>query len=135
MMLQLNDLMDLNALVDRMNYPKLLEFISAAVEAVPTHIRSLNDVCWWKDGKTYELVMLFHRCHEKYPQMPYDTFYTGEQNILMLLSESLVLLRGNQETREKAKYIYKFFNLASKASLIELENSIQMRHELQVLVM
>jgi len=77
------------------------------------------------------IVMMIHAIYESAQSIPVEVFYSKNQEKLMAIQESLVLVRGNQEPRNMAKFIHPLYNLESKARLLQLENSIQMRHELQ----
>lgn len=133
MMLTLQDLEPLKKIIKRLMSPtKIGILFSYSCNVLSKFLPNLNDSSWWQNAELKKYVMFFHEFHEEIPELPYDTFYLDDQEHLLKLQESLVLLRGNQESREMGKYILRFFNLKSKAALIELENSIQMRHELQV---
>ncbi len=87
---------------------------------------------WWESDFVEGMVRLLSHLQSLISTSPASVFYAKDQTKLMTCRESIVLLRGNQEIRSHAKLLLPLFDLQSKAELIEYENSIQMRHELQV---
>lgn len=107
------------------------------IEAIPLFVEAMMELwdgeqgSWWEHGPLERLVKLLCATSKARPDIPVGVFYAADQEALMRIQESLVLMRGNAESREMARFIHLFYSLESKAKLIELENSIQMRHELQ----
>jgi hypothetical protein len=132
MMLEVSDFLPLKEIIEGMDLFKIETLMRHTVQATTTLWTKLPDAFWWRNEKLRRIVLFFYEVHERYPGLPVDTFYLENQEPLMNLYESLVLLRGNQEPRQMSTYINHLFDLKSKAALIELENNIQMRHELQV---
>lgn len=132
MILELTNFLPLKEIVEGMRQFKIETIMRHSVQASTTLWTQLPDAFWWNNEKLRRIVLFLYEVQHRNPGLPVDTFYLENQEPLLNLHESLVLLRGNQEPRKMSTYINRFFNLKSKAALIELENNIQMRHELQV---
>lgn len=109
---------------------RLREAIPDFVEVVES-LWPIDNSNWWQSPRLCGAVRIIDEIYTSHPGLPLELFYSKCQERILEIKESLVLMRGNQEPRQMARFIHKFYNLESKAHLIGLENSIQMRHELQ----
>lgn len=123
----------LKSLVSRLSPKCMTVVVNALIRRIQIALASSPTEDW--RGKIDQGLMSLSYAIYETGKLPPEAFYFTDQSLLLREQETLVQMKYDPEVRQKVKYVYPFCDLQTKWSIVELDNNIQMRHELQVLLL